>query len=75
MRMSISTFGWATLVTHLDTIAGSLPTNSARHLFVISFSASTTLGGSNVYVPLITFMILLQRYTFSFKENGILVEM
>ena len=42
MRMSISTFGWATLVTHLDTIAGSLPTNSAKRLLVMFFSAKTT---------------------------------
>ena len=40
--MSISTFGWATLVTHLDTIAGSLPTNSAKRLLVMFFSAKTT---------------------------------
>ena len=41
---------------------------------LIERTVAVAVGGANVFFPLIIVLILLQRYTFSFKENGILVE-
>lgn len=40
---SVSKFGWAEFVTHFDTVAWSLPSCSASHLFWMFFSAKMTL--------------------------------
>ena len=43
IAMRASRLGWVVLVTHLDTVAGSLPSLSDSHLLFRSRSARTTL--------------------------------
>ena len=43
IAMRASRLGWVVLVTHLDTVAGSLPSLSDSHLLFKSRSARTTL--------------------------------
>ena len=43
IAISASRLGWVVLVTHLETVAGSLPNLSDNHLLFRSRSASTTL--------------------------------
>ena len=43
IAMRASRLGWVVLVTHLETVAGSLPSLSDNHLLFRSRSASTTL--------------------------------
>lgn len=44
IRLSVCKSGWLTLVHHLDTVEGFLPSSSASHLLVFFFSTRTILS-------------------------------
>ena len=70
----VSKLGCEALVHHLLTEAGSFPSCSASHLFVLFCSAKTTfsrLMSCAIYFFLSLFM--MQRYSFSLKQSHILM--